>query len=98
MGKKDEIKWATKLTAKGKRTGREKKSKQIRKKNQRNKKRSHFGLYTPARKTKKLLNYIQLAENYVHSVGNLFFSHFHANRPFKKANFVKNVFLSPKIG
>ena len=45
----------------------------------------------------KLLNYIQLAENYVLiSVGNLFFSHFYANsrvtgrKLFKKEDLVKN--------
>ena len=40
--------------------------------------RSRFA--TMLEKTKKLLNYIQLAENYVLiSVGNLFFSHVYAN-------------------
>lgn len=35
--------------------------------------------YAHARKTKKLYNYIQLAENFVLSVGNLFLSHSRAS-------------------
>ena len=37
--------------------------------------------YAHARKTQKMLCFIQLAENYVLSVGNIFFSHSHASWP-----------------
>ena len=46
-----------------------------------NRNRSQILAYAHERKTKKLLNYAQLAENYALRAGNQFFCHFHGNWP-----------------
>ena len=78
------IMWATKLAknrkARGKRREREKKIEIDSQKKETNK-QVQILAYAHAQKTQKVLCFIQLAENYVLSVGNIFFSHSHANWP-----------------
>ena len=56
---------------------------------QKKKTNSKFLVCVHARKTKRLLNYFQLAESLVLNVGNVFFSHFQARKRLKK-NLVQN--------
>ena len=89
------MKWATKLAmareAKGKRTEQKKKRNRLAKKVQ-------IFAYAHARKTKELLNYFQLAENHVLSVGNILFSPSHGRKTVQRGGFSPKFVFSQKIG
>lgn len=86
------MKWATKLAMTRKAKGKRREQK---KRNRLAKKVQIFA-YAHAQKTKELLNYFQVAENHVLSVGNIFFSHSHGRKTVQRGGFSPKCVFSQK--